>query len=251
MKLINQYGLLIIVSFLLLVSLLANFSLYKELKLVYLSLYATSLNPLSIQRYSPDKIPKITTENSPKVVFFGDSRAVGWSKPELTEFQFINRGVGGQTSAQVLGRFDQHVAILNPDIIVVQVGINDLRMLPRSPNTREDIVKNCQENIAQIVQKAQEIGAKVILTTIFPLGEGNIPLKQRLFWPSINQMKQDINSVNNYIKTLESDVVILDAYNLLKSHEANYSNYYRDLLHLNGRGYEFLNQQLSKLLAEL
>ena len=251
MKLINQHGLLITVSFLLLVSLLANCSLYKELKLVYLSLYATSLNPLSIQRYSQNKVLKTTPENSPKVVFFGDSRAVGWSKPELTEFQFINRGVGGQTSAQVLGRFDQHVAILNPDIIVIQVGINDLRMLPRSPNTRKDIVKNCQQNIEQIVQKAQEIGAKVILTTVFPLGEGNIPLKQRLFWPSINQMQQDINAVNDYIKTLESDVVILDAYALLKSQGENYPNYYKDLLHLNGRGYKFLNQQLSKLLAEL
>ena len=251
MKLINQYGLLLVISSFLLASILANLFLYKELKLVYLSLYATSLNPLSIQRYSQEKIPQTTTENKPKVVLFGDSRAVGWAKPELPEFQFINRGVGGQTSAQVLLRFDQHVAVLNPDIIIIQVGINDLRMLPRSPNTREDIVENCQQNIGQIVQKARKIGAKVIVTTIFPLGEGNIPWQQRAFWPSIHRLKQDIDRVNDYIKTIEQDAVIFDAYELLKTQGENYPKYYRDLLHLNGRGYKFLNQHLSELLAKL
>ena len=63
-------------------------------------LYATSLNPLSVKRYSYDKIPKVGTENKTKVVVFGDSRVVEWAKPELQEFQFINRGISGQTSAQ-------------------------------------------------------------------------------------------------------------------------------------------------------
>lgn len=251
MKLINQSGLITVAGLLLLVSFLTNVWLYQELKLVYLSLYATSLNPLSIQRYSQNKNDQTNTENKKKVVFFGDSRIVGWTKPDLEEWQFINRGVGGQTSAQVLLRFDQHVAILNPEIIVVQVGVNDLRMLPQSSKTREELLQDCQQNIAQIVDKAQEIGAKVILTTVFPLGEGNIPLKQRLFWPSINQIKQDINQVNEYIRTMEQEAIIFDAYKLLISQEENRSKYYRDLLHLNGQGYKFLNQELEKLLTQL
>ena len=250
MKLINRYGLPIIFSFLLLASFLANLSLYKELKLVYLSLYATSLNPLGIQKYSQNQIPTTTTETKQKVVFFGDSRAFAWAKLELPEFQFINRGISGQTSAQVLLRFDQHITVLNPEIIVIQVGVNDLRMLPKSPKTREDIVEDCQQNINQIVQKAQSIGAKVILTTIFPLGEGNISWRQRPFWSSIDRMKQDINQINDYIKTLEEDAVIFDAYELLTAQGEDSPKYYKDLLHLNGRGYKLLNQQLSKLLTE-
>ena len=124
-------------------------------------------------------------------------------------------------------------------------------MLPQSPKTREDIVGNCQQNIAQIVQKAQEIGAKVILTTIFPLGEGTIPWQQRLFWSPINYIRQDITKVNNYIKTLEEDAVIFDADELLQVQGESDPKYYRDLLHLNGQGYKFLNQHLSKLLTEL
>ena len=251
MKLINQYGLIIIISLLLLASLLVNSFLYKELKFVYLYWYATSLNPLSLKRYSDDKVSEKTRENQKKVVFFGDSRAVEWAKPELQEFQFINRGISGQTSAQVLLRFDRHVAVLNPEIIVIQVGVNDLRMLPKSPKTREDIVKDCQQNIAQIVQKAKEIGAKVILTTVFPLGDETISVQQRLFWSPIDYMKQDITEVNNYIKTLEPDAVIFDAYELIKAQKESAPKYYRDLVHLNGRGYKFLNQHLSELLAKL
>ncbi|MGK7948699.1 MAG: SGNH/GDSL hydrolase family protein [Xenococcaceae cyanobacterium] len=251
MKLINQSGLLIIFSVLLIASVVTNFWLYQELRLVYLSWYATSLNPLGIQRYSQNPQKQVNKENKNRVVLFGDSRIVEWRKPDLEEWEFINRGIGGQTSAQVLLRFNQHVAILNPDIIVVQVCINDLRMLTQSLDTRQDIVNNCQQNITQIVDKAQKIGAKVILTTVFPLGEGNIPLKQRLFWPSLGQMKQDINQVNDYIRTLEREVLILDADKLLTTQAENPSQYYRDLLHLNRQGYRLLNQKLESILTQL
>ena len=251
MKLINQSSLLVVISLLLLASLVGNLFLYKELKFVYLSWYATSLNPLAINKYSQDKPEKTIKDNQKKVVFFGDSRAVDWSKPELEKFQFINRGIDGQTSGQVLLRFEQHIAVLQPDIIVVQVGVNDLRMLSRSENTRQGLVQNCQDNITQIVQKAREIGAKVIVTTIFPLGEGNVPLKTRLFWPSINQLKQDINEVNDHIKTLDQNAVIFDTYKLLKAQGDDSGKYYQDLLHLNGQGYGLLNQKLSELLITL
>ena len=251
MKLLNQSGLLIVFSLLLIASTLTNFWLYRELKLVYLSLYATSLNPLGIQRYSQNLDNQITKENKKRVVLFGDSRIVEWGKPDSEEWEFINRGIGGQTSAQVLLRFNQHVAVLKPEIVIVQVCINDLRMLTQSSNTREDIVNNCQQNIAQIVDKAQAIGAKVILTTVFPLGEGNIPLKYRLFWPSIKQLKQDINQVNNYIRTLEHKAIILDAERLLTAQAENPSQYYRDLLHLNRQGYQILNQKLKNILTQL
>ena len=251
MKLINQSGLLIIFSRLLIASAVTNFWLYQELRLVYLSWYATSLNPLGIQRYSQNPQQRDNKENKKRVVLFGDSRIVEWGKPDLEKWEFINRGIGGQTSAQVLLRFNQHVAVLNPDIIVVQVCINDLRMLTQSSDPRQDIVNNCQQNITQIVDKAQEIGAKVVLTTVFPLGEDNIPLRYQSFWPSLEQMKQDINQVNNYIRTLEPEVLILDADKLLTTQAENISQYYRDLLHLNRQGYQLLNQQLENVLTQI
>ena len=234
-------------SVLLVASLSANLLLYKELKNTFITLYQTSLNPLGIDRYDNSNL---TTTELPSVVFFGDSRAYQWRKPDKQNFQFINRGISGQTSAQIRWRFQQHIAPLKPQIIVLQLGVNDLRMLPDNSQTREDIVKNCQQNITQIIEEAERINAVVILTTVFPLGAGNVPLKYRPFWPSIDELQQSINEVNLYLKSLSDRVILLDAYSLLEK-DFQKSEYYKDLLHLNRRGYELLNRELEKILIEV
>ncbi len=248
----------ILFAVLLLASLVGNFVLYKKLKRAYLNLYQVHLNPLGIRKYSPQQQPPLTTKS--RVVFYGDSRAVQWKAPEIDNFQFINRGIDGHTSAQVSWRFDAHVVELKPSIIVLQVGVNDLKMLPTIPQTREDIVQNCQNNIAQIVARARSIGADIIVTTIFPLGKGNIPLQLRPFWPSIQQMEESINEVNEYIRTLNNNsesslqrnqVIVLDAYSLLNEEDQNKVKYYKDLLHINQKGYKLLNEKLETILNNL
>ena len=237
----------ITISVLLVASLSANLLLYKELKNTFIALYQTSLNPLGIDKYSDRE----NTTELPTVVFFGDSRAYQWKKPDERNFHFINRGISGQTSAQIRWRFQQHIVPLKPQIIVMQLGVNDLRMLPANSQTREDIVKNCQQNITQIIKEAERINAVVILTTIFPLGAGNVPLKYRPFWVSIDELQQSINEVNQYLKTLGDRIILLDAYSLLLSKDPQKIEYYKDLLHLNRRGYELLNRELEKILIEV
>ena len=248
----------ILFAVLLLASLLGNFLLYKKLKRAYLNLYQVHFNPLGIRKYRHQQPPPLTTKS--RIVFYGDSRAVQWKAPEMDNLQFINRGINGQTSAQVLWRFDAHVVELKPSTIVLQVCVNDLRMLPTTPQTREDIVQNCQNNIAQIVDRAHSIGADIIVTTIFPLGQGNIPLQLRPFWPSIEEMEQSINEVNEYIRTLsnnsvsslqENQVIVLDAYSLLNEEDKNKVKYYKDLLHINQKGYRLLNEKLESILNNI
>ena len=248
----------ILFAVLLLASLLGNFLLYKKLTRAYLNLYQVHLNPLGIRQYSDQQQPPLTTKS--RVVFYGDSRAVQWKAPEIDNFQFINRGINGQTSAQVLWRFEPHVIALKPSTIVLQVGVNDLKMLPITPQTREDIVQNCQNNIAQIVDRAHSIGADIIVTTIFPLGKGNVPIQLRPVWSSIQEMEQSINEVNEYIRTLsnnsvssvqENQVIVLDAYSLLNEEDQNKVKYYKDLLHINQKGYKLLNDKLESILNNL
>ncbi|VEP11258.1 Lipolytic protein G-D-S-L family [Hyella patelloides LEGE 07179] len=233
---------------LLLASLSANLILYQELKNTFINLYQTSLNPLGINKYKNQELPN---NQVPKVVFFGDSRANGWRFPQNENFQFINRGISGQTSAQTLLRFEEHIAPLKPQIIVIQLGINDLRMLPSNSKTRSDIVNNCQQNIAQIIELSQRINATVILTTVFPLGSGNIPLKYRPFWASLSEMEQSISEVNQYLNSFQNQVILFDAYALLNSEDPGKTKYYRDLLHINRQGYELLNQELNKILTKI
>jgi hypothetical protein len=106
------------------------------------------LDPVGLSHYpiSADQLPDLPTSGV-RVVFFGDSRAQEWNFPSGAEgFEFYNRGIGGQTSVQVVARFEEHVATVEPDIVVVQVGVNDLAMIPLVPERREELVANCKAN---------------------------------------------------------------------------------------------------------
>ncbi|MBD2126934.1 hypothetical protein NDI39_23315 [Microcoleus sp. ZQ-A2] len=122
----------------LVVSLTFNAILFLQARSYYLQLNTTNLDPLGLSAFSADSQPNsIPTTSTTTVVFFGDSRAEMWAIPrQLKGFSFINRGINTQTSVQVLGRFDQHVLPLHPRIILIQVGINDLKTIPLFPHRR-------------------------------------------------------------------------------------------------------------------
>jgi lysophospholipase L1-like esterase len=234
-------------------SLALNFKLYRQTRYYYLSINNVQLNPVELKRYQRESLPKNPLNTAKKtVVFFGDSRAAGWRSPKMDRFQFINRGIGGQTSAQAFLRFDEHVSYLKPRVIVVQVGGNDLRMLPLPPKERKDIVEDCKKNIGQIVKKSTDLGSTVILTTIFPLGRAKLQLRERLFWPDPTDISKDVEEVNAYIRSLAGkNVIIFDVYSLLEDKGKTKGDYAADLLHINSAGYEVLNKKLVEILKGL
>ncbi|MGF1480705.1 MAG: SGNH/GDSL hydrolase family protein [Cyanophyceae cyanobacterium] len=238
-----------IVTSLLAVSLALNLYLVKKLRSATITANSVRLDPVQLKRFAQDdKVDERQT-----AVIFGDSRARGWTSPDLNGFRFINRGIDGETSAQAALRFRHHVSNLQPDVVVVQIGVNDLRMLPLPPKTVQDIVDNCKENIEQIVEQAQTIGATTVLTTIFPLGQGGLSLERQLTWNSIDQMEAAIAEVNDYIRSLgnRENVVVFDAYSLLEKDGKTIDRYAKDLLHIRAQGYEKLNQELAQTLARL
>ena len=185
--------------------------------------------------------------NKPLVVFFGDSRTVAWPAIADIPFEFINRGINGQTTNQVLGRLSAHVASLSPQIVVVQVGVNDLRDFGAFPNQSQNIVNNSKQNIQKIVDRlTQELKATVILTTIFPTSV--LSQSMRAYWSE--DADRAIIEINQFIKSLKSDrVIILDAAALLADESGKVRPIYsRDLLHLNEQGYAMLNEELLKIL---
>ena len=185
--------------------------------------------------------------NKPLVVFFGDSRTVAWPAIADIPFEFINRGINGQTTNQVLGRLSAHVASLSPQIVVVQVGVNDLRDFGAFPNQSQNIVNNSKQNIQKIVDRlTQELKATVILTTIFPTSV--LSQSMRAYWSE--EADRAIIEINQFIKSLKSDrVIILDAAALLADESGKVRPIYsRDLLHLNEQGYAMLNEELLKIL---
>ena len=91
-----------ITSLFLVISIATNVVIFQRSQLYYLQLNGTRLDPLGLNAYSDSPVQT----QSPLIVFFGDSRAAEWSPPDqIKNATFLNRGVGAQTTAQILGRF--------------------------------------------------------------------------------------------------------------------------------------------------
>jgi lysophospholipase L1-like esterase len=236
-------------SIVLLASLILNWFLFIQGRQYYLQLNETRLDPLGLSYYSSDATQQnFTVPSKITVLFFGDSRVISWPPPNLPGFEFINRGIGAQTSAQAFQRFNYHVEPLNPQVIVVQICINDLKTIPIFPGKSDTIVANCKANIRQIVKKSIDIGATVILTTVFPIGK--VPLERRLFWsPAVALAIEDVNS---YIHSLEAqNVIVFDTYSILVDNGTTRDEFAQDFLHLNETGYAALNSEFVHILAPL
>ncbi len=189
-----------LLSVVLLISVALNLLLFVQGRQYYLQLNETRLDPLGLSSYSPDTLQSAANSDKPMIVFFGDSRAANWPPPDLARFEFVNRGIGAQTSAQALQRFGYDVRPLRPRVVLVQVGINDLKTIPLFPERKEAIIANCQDNIQRIVRQSVDDGAIVILTTVFPVGR--VPFERQLFWSP--DVAKAIVEVNAFIRSLEA-----------------------------------------------
>lgn len=229
---------------LLLASVGLNVVLYARGEQYYRELNETRLDPLGLNVYPENSQPG----QRPVVVFLGDSRAANWPPP-VDGFSFVNRGIGAQTSAQVAGRFARHVAPLTPDIVIVQVCINDLKTIPLFLERETAIIDGCKANLARIVDDSLELGAAVILTTVFPVG--SVPLERRLFWS--DRVAVAVEDVNRYILSLRGPrVAVLDTYAILADDSGRLrADYSVDMLHLNAAGYAALNAALADILKQL
>ncbi|PZO38327.1 MAG: lysophospholipase [Pseudanabaena frigida] len=227
-----------------------NIWLYNISYRQYIKTESLRFDPYELNNYpeSPDIFKKDRLKSL--VVFFGDSRAAAWPEIADISYDFANRGINGQTTNQVLQRLPAHVATLSPKVVVIQVGVNDLKNIVIFPDRAQSIVANCKQNIQQIVEKlTQELQTTVVITTIFPAGE--LSLLRRLYWTT--EIDRSIIEVNQFIKSLKSDrIIILDAATILADERGvTRSEYSQDHLHLNAIGYTKLNNELEQILKSL
>ena len=82
-----------------------------------------------LARYRDDNA-RLPAHEAGRVVFYGDSITDGWGRVADTTFfpgkPYVNRGISGQTTAQMLVRFRQDVIALNPEVVVILAGTNDI-----------------------------------------------------------------------------------------------------------------------------
>jgi lysophospholipase L1-like esterase len=216
----------------------------------YGELAVLRLDPMGLQyRFKVTPNPAGST-GAPRVIIFGDSRAEEWPVPAgVAAGQFANRGIEGQTTAQLLARFGPHVAALHPRVVIIQAGINDLKAIPLAEEPRDMITRNCMTNLLLLVNRVTELGGTAVVTTVIPAGK--VPLLRRPVWsPAVEAARKEVNT---FLKGLaRSNVVILDTDSLLADSKGRLRpQYARDFLHLNSAGYAALNKELMARVTQI
>ena len=117
-------------------------------------------------RYEKSNTEVLARDVRPDVVFMGNSITDGWARQDPKFFEennFVGRGIGGQTSSEMLVRFRRDVIDLNPKCVVILSGTNDI-----AQNNGYIKPENTLGNIISMCELAKANGIKVILCSITP-----------------------------------------------------------------------------------
>ena len=113
-----------------------------------------------------NKLVAMPTEGEKRVVFMGNSITEGWIRIDPGFFSgkpYINRGISGQTTPQMLVRFKPDVINLKPSVVVILAGINDI-----AGNTGPSTLEMIEDNLSSMAEIAKTNGVEVVLSSVLP-----------------------------------------------------------------------------------
>jgi lysophospholipase L1-like esterase len=191
-----------------------------------------------------NKLPKAS-----KFCFLGDSRVNQWQIPVtiIQTNQLFNYGMDCQTTGQVLQRTKDYFENYQSDFTIIQVGMNDLKVIGLYPEKAEYIRRLTINNIKSLLELCKMKQSTPIFITIIPPGE--VELKRMLFWnKEVNKSVADVNKILiSYC--IKENIQVIDATKLMSDDELTIrKEYQKDCLHLNEKGYEVLNAELQKVI---
>lgn len=100
-----------------------------------------------------------------RIVFFGDSITDGWHLDQyFPDKGYINRGISGQTTSQMLLRFHQDVISLQPAVVVILAGTNDI-----AGNTGPISLPDIEANFTSMAELARASGVRMIVSSVTPV----------------------------------------------------------------------------------
>ncbi|MDI6784833.1 MAG: SGNH/GDSL hydrolase family protein [bacterium] len=178
-----------------------------------------------------------------RLVLMGDSITEGWSRvyPQfLAGKPYINRGISGQTTPQMLVRFRADVIALKPKVVVILGGTNDI-----AGNTGPSTLEMIEDNLASIAELAKANGIKVILASVLPVYD--YPWKRGL------NPAEKIATLNEWIKDYakKKKMIYLDYYSpMVDERKGLKSEYSKDGVHPNEAGYKLMAPLTEKAITK-
>lgn len=151
-----------------------------------------------LARYHDDDAKLGSPPPGPKrVVFFGDSITDIWKLDEsFPGKHYINRGIGGQTTPQMLVRFRPDVIDLDPAVVLVLAGTNDI-----AGNTGDETLEQIEGDYATMAELAKVHGIRLVFASVMPINNYN-PTALRFF---LQRSPEKILALNVWLKKYCAD----------------------------------------------
>ncbi|MEO8823259.1 MAG: SGNH/GDSL hydrolase family protein [Ginsengibacter sp.] len=188
----------------------------------------------NLRRYrSENEKIGLPAANENRVVFMGNSITDGWINARPDFFRknpYLDRGISGQTTPQMLIRFRQDVIDLKPKVVVILAGINDI-----AENTGPSSVEMIENNLMSMAQLAKANNIKVVMCSILPAYA--FPWR-----PGINPVEK-VSSVNKWMKNYaaKNHFVYVDYYDAMADERKGLpENLSKDGVHPTAEGYQIM-----------
>ena len=187
-----------------------------------------------LHRYRSEDAKLVQTSDiSLRVVFYGASITDNWGRRTGSFFPgkpYVNRGISGQTTPQMLVRFQQDVVHLHPAVVVVLAGTNDI-----AGNTGQSTPEMIEDNFASMAAIAKQSGIRMVIASILPA--------THYFWSPAIHPVDEIRTVNRWLKQFcaQNGLVYLDYYDsMVDSQGGMRQGYSSDGVHPTAEGYRVM-----------
>lgn len=235
---------LILILLLLIVTVVSGIAILHIYKNNYKTYNLLRVDPLETGGLKAENLEAALSKSD--IWMLGDSRVRRWDEELLMDsVEIANLGVEGQTSSQVYYRFKIYLETATPSLVILEVGINELKVIGLDKNLTSSLTDQYYRNIESIIQLCRNRNINMILINIFPVGK--IDLSRRLIWNKT--VNETIINANHRLQSYCDDIQIFcfDAYSILSENgETVNTEYQSDFLHINNRGYEALSRELKE-----
>jgi lysophospholipase L1-like esterase len=178
-----------------------------------------------------------------QALFLGDSRMHEWPSLPAERFVTVNAGGPGETTAQIVLRATGTLEAVQPELVVLQAGVNDLKAIGALPAQAREIEAQCLMNLRALVEMCRARGARVVLVPILPAARPSL-LRLPVWSAEIDAARRRVNAALRELFERAPGVMLLSD-QLLR---ADTPGDYRDTLHFTPQAYIKLEAAALKAL---
>jgi len=183
-----------------------------------------------------------------RVVFMGDSITDGWKLANyFPNKPYINRGISGQTTPQMLIRFRPDVIALKPKVVVILAGTNDI-----AGNTGKTTLEAIEDNFTSMIDLARSNGIRVVIASVLPVSDYNKDKDGKPIVRTTQRPPAEILKLNEWIRkqVATKDLTYLDYFSATVDDKGFLKQELSgDGLHPNDKGYSVMQPLAEKAIS--